>query len=223
MAVSSVRDPLLAAVGSKRRSAPPFPRLPVRTGRPREHREADWGRGGGLHSPRREHFSEDGPAVVYCELEVNDDALPLVGQGDHTGSCRKQTSSGEFDGPANLVVPKLGQRRQPSSRRAVRLVGMWEVCHIRTRMATENVPECPRMSSVWLGLLTAHTAGPHQEDSECHHPSTRPLMQVPEHRPWTTVRVLRRLVAEKRIPFHKMGASCSSTWQTWTPMPRRAA
>ncbi len=34
-----------------------------------------------------------------------------------------------------------------------------------------------------------------------------PLKQVPEHRPWTTERLLRRLVAEKRIPFHKMGAS----------------
>jgi hypothetical protein len=28
---------------------------------------------------------------------------------------------------------------------------------------------------------------------------------VPEHRPWTTTRLLRRLVSERRIPFHKLG------------------
>jgi len=32
-----------------------------------------------------------------------------------------------------------------------------------------------------------------------------PLKQVPEHRPWTTERILRRLVAEKRVAFHKVG------------------
>jgi len=32
-----------------------------------------------------------------------------------------------------------------------------------------------------------------------------PLKQVPEHRTWTTERILRRLVAEKRIAFHKCG------------------
>lgn len=32
-----------------------------------------------------------------------------------------------------------------------------------------------------------------------------PLVEVPQHRPWTTVRWLRRLVYERRIPFHKVG------------------
>lgn len=32
-----------------------------------------------------------------------------------------------------------------------------------------------------------------------------PLKQVSEHRPWATERILRRLVAEKRIPYHKCG------------------
>ena len=32
-----------------------------------------------------------------------------------------------------------------------------------------------------------------------------PLKRVPEHRSWTTERILRRLVAERRIPFHKCG------------------
>lgn len=31
------------------------------------------------------------------------------------------------------------------------------------------------------------------------------LKRVPEQRPWTTERILRRLVAEKRIAFHKVG------------------
>jgi excisionase family DNA binding protein len=33
-----------------------------------------------------------------------------------------------------------------------------------------------------------------------------PLQDVPTHRSWTTVRLLRRYVAERRIPFHKVGA-----------------
>lgn len=32
-----------------------------------------------------------------------------------------------------------------------------------------------------------------------------PLTEVPKHRPWTTVRYLRRLVYERRIPYHKLG------------------
>ncbi len=32
-----------------------------------------------------------------------------------------------------------------------------------------------------------------------------PLLDVPTHRPWATVRWLRRLVYEHRIPFHKVG------------------
>ena len=32
-----------------------------------------------------------------------------------------------------------------------------------------------------------------------------PLLDVPEHRPWVTTRWLRRLVYERRIPFHKVG------------------
>lgn len=32
-----------------------------------------------------------------------------------------------------------------------------------------------------------------------------PLKQVPQHRTWATERVLRRMVAEKRIPYHKCG------------------
>jgi excisionase family DNA binding protein len=31
------------------------------------------------------------------------------------------------------------------------------------------------------------------------------LVDVPEHRPWCSVRYTRRLVAERRIPFHKVG------------------
>ncbi len=30
-----------------------------------------------------------------------------------------------------------------------------------------------------------------------------PLTQVPMHRPWTTVRWLRRAVYERRLPYHK--------------------
>jgi hypothetical protein len=30
-----------------------------------------------------------------------------------------------------------------------------------------------------------------------------PLVEVPDHRPWTTVRYLRRLVAERRIGYFK--------------------
>lgn len=39
-------------------------------------------------------------------------------------------------------------------------------------------------------------------------PSTRtlvPLKEVQHHRPWATERLLRRLVYERRIPFHKLG------------------
>lgn len=32
-----------------------------------------------------------------------------------------------------------------------------------------------------------------------------PLVNVPEHRPWVTVRWLRRAVYEETIPFHKVG------------------
>jgi excisionase family DNA binding protein len=32
-----------------------------------------------------------------------------------------------------------------------------------------------------------------------------PLLEVPEHRPWISVRYLRRLVAERRIAHHKVG------------------
>ena len=32
-----------------------------------------------------------------------------------------------------------------------------------------------------------------------------PLKRVPEHRTWTTERLLRRLVAERRVPYHKCG------------------
>lgn len=31
------------------------------------------------------------------------------------------------------------------------------------------------------------------------------LKEVPNHRPWTSERLLRRLVAEKRVAFHKVG------------------
>jgi hypothetical protein len=31
-----------------------------------------------------------------------------------------------------------------------------------------------------------------------------PLLDVPSHRPWTTVRWLRRQVAERRVPFYKV-------------------
>ncbi|MGO9457607.1 MAG: hypothetical protein ACLP62_11245 [Acidimicrobiales bacterium] len=31
------------------------------------------------------------------------------------------------------------------------------------------------------------------------------LLEVPDHRPWATKRLLRRLVYERRIPFHKLG------------------
>jgi hypothetical protein len=31
-----------------------------------------------------------------------------------------------------------------------------------------------------------------------------PLRHVPQHRPWATERLLRRLVAERRIAFHKV-------------------
>jgi hypothetical protein len=37
-----------------------------------------------------------------------------------------------------------------------------------------------------------------------------PLTEVPEHRPWATVRYLRRLIYERRIPYHKLGDSRSS-------------
>jgi excisionase family DNA binding protein len=32
-----------------------------------------------------------------------------------------------------------------------------------------------------------------------------PLIEVTEHRGWCSVRYARRLVAERRIPFHKVG------------------
>jgi excisionase family DNA binding protein len=32
-----------------------------------------------------------------------------------------------------------------------------------------------------------------------------PLLEVPEHRPWCSGRFARRLVDERRIPFHKIG------------------
>jgi excisionase family DNA binding protein len=32
-----------------------------------------------------------------------------------------------------------------------------------------------------------------------------PLVDVESHRPWCSVRYARRLVAERRIPFHKVG------------------
>ena len=32
-----------------------------------------------------------------------------------------------------------------------------------------------------------------------------PLTEIEEHRPWCTVRYARRLVAERRVPFHKVG------------------
>jgi excisionase family DNA binding protein len=32
-----------------------------------------------------------------------------------------------------------------------------------------------------------------------------PLLEVPVHRPWCTGRFARRLVQERRIPFHKVG------------------
>jgi excisionase family DNA binding protein len=32
-----------------------------------------------------------------------------------------------------------------------------------------------------------------------------PLKRVPEHRAWTTERLLRRLVSEHRVAFHKVG------------------
>lgn len=31
-----------------------------------------------------------------------------------------------------------------------------------------------------------------------------PLTEVPEHRPWATVRYLRYLVEHRRIPYHKL-------------------
>lgn len=31
-----------------------------------------------------------------------------------------------------------------------------------------------------------------------------PLSQVPEYRPWITKRQLRRMVAEHRVPFHRV-------------------
>jgi excisionase family DNA binding protein len=37
-----------------------------------------------------------------------------------------------------------------------------------------------------------------------------PIAEVPEHRPWVSVRYLRRLVHERRIPFHKLGDSRSA-------------
>jgi hypothetical protein len=37
-----------------------------------------------------------------------------------------------------------------------------------------------------------------------------PLVDVPKHRPWTTVRYLRRLIYERRLPFHKLGDSRSA-------------
>jgi excisionase family DNA binding protein len=33
-----------------------------------------------------------------------------------------------------------------------------------------------------------------------------PLQQVPERRPWVSVRYLRRLVYEGRLPYHKLGS-----------------
>jgi hypothetical protein len=33
------------------------------------------------------------------------------------------------------------------------------------------------------------------------------LKAVPQHRPWLTERRLRRLVAERRVPYHKIGGS----------------
>lgn len=33
-----------------------------------------------------------------------------------------------------------------------------------------------------------------------------PLVEVPRHRPWATVRYLRRLVYERRIPYVKLSA-----------------
>lgn len=32
-----------------------------------------------------------------------------------------------------------------------------------------------------------------------------PIMEVPQHRPWVNIRYLRRLVYERRIPYHKLG------------------
>jgi excisionase family DNA binding protein len=32
-----------------------------------------------------------------------------------------------------------------------------------------------------------------------------PLLEVPEHRPWCSGRYARRLVAERKIPFHRVG------------------
>lgn len=32
-----------------------------------------------------------------------------------------------------------------------------------------------------------------------------PLRQVPAHRTWASERLLRRMVSERRIPFHKVG------------------
>jgi excisionase family DNA binding protein len=37
-----------------------------------------------------------------------------------------------------------------------------------------------------------------------------PLKEVPQHRPWATERYLRRLVSERRIPFHKLGTERQS-------------
>ena len=109
---------------------------------------------------------------MYCELEVNDDALPLVGQGDHTGSCRKQTSSGEFDGPANLVVPKLGHETPTIQSASGALVGhVGSVPHPDENGNPECPRNLPRMSSVWLGLLTAQPSPDRtRRISECHHP-----------------------------------------------------
>lgn len=37
-----------------------------------------------------------------------------------------------------------------------------------------------------------------------HQPRLVPLVEVPQHRPWATVRYLRRLVYERRIPYVKL-------------------
>jgi hypothetical protein len=37
-----------------------------------------------------------------------------------------------------------------------------------------------------------------------------PIGEVPEHRSWANVRYLRRLVHERRIPYHKLGDSRSA-------------
>lgn len=46
-----------------------------------------------------------------------------------------------------------------------------------------------------------------------------PLVEVPDVRPWTTVRWLRRAVYERRIPYHRSVAEGSSTCMTSTTSP----